>query len=83
MRRDELEAAGINVPVLATVFSPMTIANKLSNGVHRAHLDSEPQAVAAGLEVITQVTCDFTRAAIAAGVVLGWLVMVNPRSDGV
>lgn len=58
---------GPDVPVLATVFSPMTTANKLSNGVHRAHLDDDPQAVAAGLEVITQVTCDFTRAAMAAG----------------
>ncbi len=56
-----------DVPVLATVFSPMTIANKLSNGVHRTHLDSHPQQVRAGLEVITQVTGDFTRAALAAG----------------
>ncbi len=58
---------GDEVPVLATVFSPMTIANKLSNGAHRAHLDTHPQEVHAGLEVITQVTANFTRAALAAG----------------
>lgn len=58
---------GREVPVLATVFSPLTIANKLSNGAHRAHIASHATEVAAGLEVITQATCDFTRAAIAAG----------------
>jgi uroporphyrinogen decarboxylase len=58
---------GPDVPVLATVFSPMTIANKLSNGAHRRHLDTHADDVAAGLNVITQVTCEFTRAAIAVG----------------
>ena len=62
-----VKRVGLNVPVLATVFSPMTIANKLSNGAHRKHLDLDPQAIATGLEVITEVTCAFTRAAIAAG----------------
>jgi uroporphyrinogen decarboxylase len=62
-----VQLVGADVPVLATVFSPLTIANKLSNGAHHAHLDTHPQAVVAGLEVITQVTCDFTRAAIACG----------------
>lgn len=58
---------GPGVPVLATAFSPLTIANKLSNGAHRAHLATHPQAVAAGLEMITQVTGDFVRAAIGCG----------------
>ena len=58
---------GPGAPVLATAFSPLTIANKLSNGAHRAHLASHPQAVAAGLEMITQVTGDFVRAAIDRG----------------
>ncbi len=58
---------GADVPVLATAFSPLTIANKLSNGAHRAHLASHPQVVMQGLEVITQVTCDFVRAAIRSG----------------
>lgn len=62
-----IKRVGPEVPVLATVFSPLTIANKLSNGAHRAHIASHASEVAAGLEVITQATCEFTRAAIAAG----------------
>jgi len=54
-------------PVLATVFSPLTIAGKLSNGRHRQHLAEDPQAVEAGLAAITAVTCAFTRAAIERG----------------
>lgn len=58
---------GTGVPVLATVFSPLTIANKVSNGAHRTHLANDADALMAGLEIITQVTCEFTRAAIACG----------------
>jgi len=58
---------GPAVPVLATVFSPLTSAGKLSNEVHRRHLAESPEAVMAGLEVITEVTCDFVRAAVARG----------------
>ena len=58
---------GAGVPVLATVFSPLTIANKLSNGAHRSHLASNPEAVVPGLEMITEVTCDFVRAALGCG----------------
>lgn len=54
-----------DVPVLATVFSPLTIASKLSNGAHRHHLGTE--ALRVGLETITDVTCAFTRAAIERG----------------
>jgi uroporphyrinogen decarboxylase len=59
--------AGAGVPVLATVFSPLTIAGKLSNGVSREHIEREPEHVLAGLEAITDVTCDFTRRALDAG----------------
>lgn len=62
-----VQRVGTGVPVLATAFSPLTIANKLSNGAHLAHLKSDPGAVMAGLEVLTQVTCDFVRKAIARG----------------
>ena len=62
-----VQRLGAQVPVLATVFSPLTIANKMSNGAHAAHIATHPQNVSAGLEVITQVTCAFTRAAMAAG----------------
>jgi uroporphyrinogen decarboxylase len=58
---------GAGLPVLATVFSPLTIAAKLSNQLHRTHLATEGARLAAGLETITTVTCAFTRAAIAAG----------------
>ena len=58
---------GPEVPVLATVFSPLTIAGKLSNGASRDHLERDPEALVHGLEVITEVTCAFTRAALARG----------------
>jgi uroporphyrinogen decarboxylase len=58
---------GPDIPVLATVFSPLTIAAKLSNGAHRAHAAADPDAFCAGLEVLAQVTGDFARAAMARG----------------
>ncbi|MEQ1773474.1 MAG: uroporphyrinogen decarboxylase family protein [Burkholderiales bacterium] len=58
---------GADVPVLATVFSPLTIASKLSNGAHRTHLASNPEAVMPGLEIITHATCEFVRAALGCG----------------
>jgi uroporphyrinogen decarboxylase len=58
---------GAGIPVLATVFSPLTIAGKLSNGLARAHLAREPDAVIRGLDVITDVTCAFARAALDRG----------------
>lgn len=58
---------GPDVPVIATVFSPLTTAGKLSDGAVRAHSASDAQALHAGLEVITEVTCGFVREAIALG----------------
>ncbi len=58
---------GPDVPVLATVFSPLTSAGKLSSEVHRSHLAQAPAAVIAGLEAITDVTCTFLREAVARG----------------
>ncbi len=58
---------GPHVPVLATVFSPLTVASKLSHGLHRDHLVGAPQDMARGLDIITRVTCRFARAAIARG----------------
>ena len=71
-----------SVPVLATVFSPLTIAAKLSNGAYRSHLDSEPAAVARGLEVITRVTCAFARKAIERGCA-GVFLATQEASHGV
>ena len=62
-----VQRVGPRVPVLATVFSPLTIAGKLSNGLSRDHVASHPEAVRRGLEVITEVTCSFARETIARG----------------
>lgn len=62
-----VQCVGPDVPVLATVFSPLTIASKLSNGMHRDHLALAPQSMARGLDIITPVTCRFAQAAIARG----------------
>jgi len=56
-----------DVPILATVFSPLTIAGKLARDLHRKHLRESPEAVLAGLARITEVTCDFAREAMARG----------------
>jgi len=60
-------AVGRERPVLATVFSPLTVAAKLSNGAHRAHLRAAPQAVHAGLKVLAETAAAFARAAIGVG----------------
>lgn len=62
-----VELAGPGVPVLATVFSPLTIAGKLSNGLHRRHLNEAPDLLLQGLETITRVTCRFAGATLARG----------------
>ena len=55
------------VPVLATAFSPLTIAGKLSKGVSREHVTQDPRAVRLGLETITEATCTFVQETIARG----------------
>lgn len=62
-----IRLVGPEVPVLATVFSPMTVASKLSNGLHRNHLADVAQSVAHGLDIITRVSSRFAQAAIARG----------------
>jgi uroporphyrinogen decarboxylase len=62
-----VQRVGAGVPVLATVFSPLTIASKLSNGVSRDHVASHPEAVRRGLEVITETTCSFALETLARG----------------
>lgn len=61
------EGVGADVPVLQTIFSPLTIANKLSNGLVIEHLRSHPDAVHEALEAIRRVTIDVTRASLGAG----------------
>lgn len=62
-----VQRLGAEVPVLATVFSPLTSAGKLSCEAHRRHLAEDPAPVLAALEVITEVTCAFLAEAIARG----------------
>lgn len=56
-----------DVPLLQTVFSPLTIAAKLSGGAVVGHLGEAPGAVHAGLRRITEVTRAFLLASLAAG----------------
>lgn len=62
------EAVGAELPVLATVFSPLTVARTLAG--ERAvvrYLREEPEALHAGLETITDVTARFAAACLGAG----------------
>jgi len=61
------EELGGDVPVLQTIFSPLTIANKLSNGRVLEHLRSHSELVHSALEAIQGVTEAFTRASLEAG----------------
>ena len=61
------ELVGPGTPVLATVFSPLTIAAKLSAGTYRTHLERNPSAVTRALEIITDATCAFAREAVSRG----------------
>jgi uroporphyrinogen decarboxylase len=61
------ESVGNDVPVLQTVFSPLTIASKLSDGRVIQHLRSDPDVVHAALEAIREVTVAVTRESLRAG----------------
>jgi uroporphyrinogen decarboxylase len=58
---------GGSVPILQTVFSPLTTARKLRGEALLEDLRSDPQSLEAGLRVITDVTIGFSLAALAAG----------------
>lgn len=62
------EAVRGEVPVLATVFSPLTVAKTLcgDRAVVR-YLREQPDALCAGLEVITDVTARFAQECLSAG----------------
>ncbi|MHC8945159.1 uroporphyrinogen decarboxylase family protein [Advenella incenata] len=62
-----LNEVGKEVPVLATVFSPFTIAAKLSRGMHREHARIAPESLMQGLSIISEVMADFARNAIRMG----------------
>lgn len=60
-------ALGDEIPVLQTIFSPLTIANKLSNGLVLEHLNSHSERVHAALEAIRDVTIEVTRLSLQRG----------------
>ncbi len=60
------EAKG-QVPILQTIFSPLTTARKLAGDRIFTDLRTNPQAFKAGLETITEVTLQFAEEAIKAG----------------
>jgi uroporphyrinogen decarboxylase len=62
-----VEALGPEVPVLATVFSSVTIAKKVSGGRFPQHARTHPALVRAALDEIAATTAEFSRRAIALG----------------
>lgn len=61
------DAVGEDVPILQTIFSPLTIAAKLSNNLVIEHLRSHPDVVHEALRTIRDVTIDVARMSIRAG----------------
>jgi len=61
------EAIGPDVPILQTIFSPLTIAKKLSNGLVMDHIRTHPALVHRALECIQEVTIQITKKSLAAG----------------
>lgn len=54
-------------PILATVFSPLTIAQKLAGSLYRKHLETHPEWVAQGLANIAETMSNFIRATLDTG----------------
>jgi uroporphyrinogen decarboxylase len=67
LRQINQELAG-DAPILATVFAPTMIAAYLADqATLLEHLESDPQAVQAGLEVISQTVVNFGKACLENG----------------
>jgi uroporphyrinogen decarboxylase len=58
---------GGGAPVLQTLFSPLTTARKLAGDRVFADMRRSPDALEAGLRIITDVTIEFALASLAAG----------------
>ena len=56
-----------SVPIMQTVFSPLTTAAKLRGDAAYQDMREQPELLRAGLEIITDVTIRFTQACLAAG----------------
>ncbi|HEY5595904.1 MAG TPA: uroporphyrinogen decarboxylase family protein [Candidatus Bipolaricaulota bacterium] len=61
------QGVGPDVHVMQTIFSPLTIARNLSDALWKEHLQQEPGALHAGLQIITQTTADFAKACLQEG----------------
>lgn len=60
---------GEDIPVIQTVFSPLAQAKNLAGGERLlSHLHQGPEAVEQALEVITETTIGFVRAALETGI---------------
>jgi len=55
------------VPVLQTVFSPLSVAKNLAGDAWISHLRDDPEALLAGLDRIAESTGAFVRGSLAAG----------------
>lgn len=61
------ESVGPEVPVLPTVFSPLTIAKQLAGDALLTHLREHPQDLKAGLRVVAQTTARFAQECLRHG----------------
>ena len=63
-----LDMLDVRVPFVQTVFSPLTSCAKLSGEeVLKKHIAEHPDAVRAGLEIITETTLDFALESLSRG----------------
>ena len=61
------EALKASVPILQTVFSPLTTARKLAGDVVFEHMRTRPELLEAGLAIIARTSAAFAREAMRAG----------------
>lgn len=61
------EAVGTEVPVLPTIFSPLTVARQLAGDALFAHLREHPRDLQAGLRVVAQTTARFAQECLRHG----------------
>jgi uroporphyrinogen decarboxylase len=64
MMREEL---GPDIPIVATMFAPLTVAFYLAGEVAYEHVATNPKEMHAALKVITQTYADFAQACVEAG----------------
>lgn len=63
------ELLGADVPIIQTIFSPLSQAKNLAgNDLMMQHLHQDPDSVMQGLKIITESTTAFVEAALDAGV---------------